>query len=69
MLITVEATCPHVFFLTSIKVIKNDEICVEVAFLPHKHLTMTDQTASRPTLLSMSKRVCILVTLYIVIYH
>ena len=40
MLITVETTCPHVFFLTSIKVIKNDEICVEVAFLPHKHLTM-----------------------------
>ena len=49
MLITVETTCPHVCFLTSIKVIKNDEICVEVAFLPHKHLTMTDQTASRPT--------------------
>ena len=49
MLITVETTCPHVFFLTSIKVIKNDEICVEVAVLPHKHLTMTDQTASRHT--------------------
>ena len=49
MLITVETTCLHVFILTSIKVIKNDEICVEVAFLPHKHLTMTDQTASRPT--------------------
>ena len=38
MLITVETTCLHVFILTSIKVIKNDEICVEVAFLPHKHL-------------------------------
>ena len=35
--------------LTEIKVIKNDEDCVRVAFLPHKHLTMTDQTASRPT--------------------
>ena len=49
MLITVETTCLHVFILTSIKVIKNDEICVEVALLPHKHLTMTDQTTSRPT--------------------
>ena len=51
MLVTVKifflSTCA---FLTEIKVIKNDEDCVRVAFLPHKHLTMTDQTASRPTL-------------------
>ena len=50
MLVTVKifflSTC---VFLTEIKVIKNDEDCVRVAFLPHKHLTMTDQTASRPT--------------------
>ena len=49
MLITVEIFLSPWAFFTAIKVIKNDEICVRVAFLPHKHLTMTDQTASRPT--------------------
>ena len=50
MLVTVKIfSCLHVLIFTEIKVIKNDEDCVRVAFLPHKHLTMTDQTASRPT--------------------
>ena len=63
MLVTVETFLVYMCsFFTAIKIIKNDEICVRVAFLPHKHLTMTDQTASWLT--NQSRNVLNPITIY-----